>query len=346
MPDVTFTIAEPCHENWQNMTPNEQGRFCNSCKKDVVDFSVMTDEQVYTALLKGDANMCGRLSNKQLEKGIRYAVVKRNYWYKYVIGFLFPVLLYTKQASAQKGMIAISPDVKTQSKNGKLNPVLTVKDFEFSGKILDATTNELIGNGIITIKETGKEILIGEKGSFTITSKTSNSTVTVAIEALGYQSREMVISIPANNFIMKEETIYLRRKIIPLENVTILSNSTELGRLSFIAGGISSCVRTTRASNWSVKVKTALTDSLKIYPNPVSKGNEMKVAIKLKKPGSYTLQIIDLSGKLIYQQTVKSADKQSVSKVQCESAWSSGVYVMRILGSAGDLISVARFVVK
>ncbi|CAN5627688.1 hypothetical protein BH11BAC3_BH11BAC3_34400 [soil metagenome] len=344
MPEVTFTIAEPCHENWQNMTANDQGRFCSSCKKDVVDFSIMSDAQVYSALLKGDANMCGRFSNQQMEKGIKYGVAKKSYWHRYFIGFLFPAFLYSKQASAQMGLIAVSPDAKIQSKNSKKTPVLPPKGFQFSGKILDATTNELIGSGIIKIKRTGKEILVDENGTFLLNSTTNNSTVTIIVEASGYEAKEMEIAIPAYDFILKEEAIYLRRKIIPLENVTVRSNTEN--HLYVIAGGITSRVIINRVTDWPVKIKTAITDSLKIYPNPVSRGNEMNVALKLKKPGNYTMQIIDLSGKIIYQQQVNAIDKRPTSKVQCGNAWSSGAYMMRILGTDGALQSVARFVVK
>jgi hypothetical protein len=30
-------IPEPCHQNWDAMTPNEQGRHCTSCVNTVVD---------------------------------------------------------------------------------------------------------------------------------------------------------------------------------------------------------------------------------------------------------------------------------------------------------------------
>ena len=39
-------IPEPCHEQWDKMSPAQQGRFCQQCSKTVVDFSTMTDQQV------------------------------------------------------------------------------------------------------------------------------------------------------------------------------------------------------------------------------------------------------------------------------------------------------------
>ena len=47
---LQLNIAEPCHENWQNMTTQEQGRFCGSCRKSVVDFTMMSDQEVLNYL--------------------------------------------------------------------------------------------------------------------------------------------------------------------------------------------------------------------------------------------------------------------------------------------------------
>ena len=40
---IQLSVSEPCHENWDKMSPVNQGRFCGSCQKQVVDFSVMSD---------------------------------------------------------------------------------------------------------------------------------------------------------------------------------------------------------------------------------------------------------------------------------------------------------------
>ncbi len=61
-------IPEPCHEDWNKMTANEQGSFCNVCAKTVVDFSGKTDEQVQRYLLENmEQKICGRFKVTQLE---------------------------------------------------------------------------------------------------------------------------------------------------------------------------------------------------------------------------------------------------------------------------------------
>src|SRR5690349_2338514 len=61
-------IPEPCHEDWGKMTPNEQGAFCKSCAKTVVDFSSKTEAEIQKYLLDNlDKKVCGRFNVSQLE---------------------------------------------------------------------------------------------------------------------------------------------------------------------------------------------------------------------------------------------------------------------------------------
>ena len=60
-------IPEPCHENWGAMTPNEQGRFCGSCQKTVVDFTNFTTENIQNYFTKHyGQKVCGRFKNEQI----------------------------------------------------------------------------------------------------------------------------------------------------------------------------------------------------------------------------------------------------------------------------------------
>ena len=43
-------IADPCHESWDAMTPNRQGRHCASCDKTVVDVTAMAPTEARTYL--------------------------------------------------------------------------------------------------------------------------------------------------------------------------------------------------------------------------------------------------------------------------------------------------------
>jgi hypothetical protein len=64
-----ISIPKPCFEGWENMLPNERGRYCNSCAKTVVDFSVMSDEAVQQYFISNAGQkICGHFKNSQVER--------------------------------------------------------------------------------------------------------------------------------------------------------------------------------------------------------------------------------------------------------------------------------------
>lgn len=63
-----ITVPEPCHENWDKMTPKDNGRFCLSCTKTVVDFTTMLPEEVQHFFIQNqDKSICGRFKKSQLD---------------------------------------------------------------------------------------------------------------------------------------------------------------------------------------------------------------------------------------------------------------------------------------
>lgn len=66
----TIQIPKPCHEDWDRMNTVEKGRFCNSCKKNVVDFSKMTDQEIVKIIENSTGNLCGKFMPSQLNRDI------------------------------------------------------------------------------------------------------------------------------------------------------------------------------------------------------------------------------------------------------------------------------------
>ena len=76
------------------MIPGEQGRFCNSCSKTVVDFSVMDDAQVQQYFIANyGKQLCGRFKNTQLQR-ITISLpqnilrIRLPFWKKFLVAFL------------------------------------------------------------------------------------------------------------------------------------------------------------------------------------------------------------------------------------------------------------------
>jgi len=76
---LKITIPKPCLENWEQMTPNNQGRHCNSCSKTVVDFTKKTNSEIATFLFN-NPNACGRFLPNQLNRNLLVSSVQeKNY---------------------------------------------------------------------------------------------------------------------------------------------------------------------------------------------------------------------------------------------------------------------------
>jgi hypothetical protein len=63
----TISIPKPCHEDWNAMLPEAQGKHCLSCCKTVIDFSTWETEDILTYLQKRNTEqVCGRFNTQQV----------------------------------------------------------------------------------------------------------------------------------------------------------------------------------------------------------------------------------------------------------------------------------------
>ncbi|MCR9172103.1 MAG: hypothetical protein NXI10_06410 [bacterium] len=65
-----ISIPEPCEENWDGMKPTGLGRYCNSCEKNIQDFSRMTDNELVQLLISNKPH-CGNFDAAQLDRVLK-----------------------------------------------------------------------------------------------------------------------------------------------------------------------------------------------------------------------------------------------------------------------------------
>lgn len=100
-----ISIPKPCHEDWNKMNPNNEGKFCSSCSKTVVDFTKMNKEEIHAYFKqKSGENTCGHFYASQLEenKVQRKSVFKRvNYFATILLGLFLPLSSCKKQLTGE-----------------------------------------------------------------------------------------------------------------------------------------------------------------------------------------------------------------------------------------------------
>src|SRR5215469_10029922 len=78
---MTFNIPNPCHENWNEMQPRDQGRHCLQCCKTVVDFTNWQPQQISEYLIENrEQKVCGRFRKDQLDSAPSKEILIEQVW--------------------------------------------------------------------------------------------------------------------------------------------------------------------------------------------------------------------------------------------------------------------------
>lgn len=142
---MKISIPQPCHENWQQMTPNEQGRFCASCQKTVVDFTDWTDKMLIDFLLKNKTVTCGRFTNIQLGKEFISHQPRKRLYYIAAAFSLISLFTQTPLAHAQTTQHHSEQASKTtEQKEKNATAICTVKGSVLGSKNREPEINAVI----------------------------------------------------------------------------------------------------------------------------------------------------------------------------------------------------------
>ncbi len=217
-PAFQINIPEPCHENWDQMTPTTQGAFCKVCSKDVVDFTTYSDQELI-AYFDNQANLntanpistpqtCGKMKKVQVgadltknpSASLAYAgwiSKKQQYphsnssFYRKATAFTLFLLasstLFMKKALAQTS--ANKNNTKNiPSKVDKKELTLTI-----SGVVIDSTHKEPIPYANIIVFKNDKRVHTANSdfdGKFKLKLNKSdfeNDSLVIRIRHIGYR---------------------------------------------------------------------------------------------------------------------------------------------------------------
>ncbi len=306
---IQLSIAEPCHENWENMSPVDKGKFCGSCQKQVVDFSHMSDRQVAEFFKKpSTGSVCGRFMTDQLEREIEIPK-KRIPWVKYFFTIALPAFFISK-SSAQDvskakpatdtskvsipritlGLVMPKLEEKPVCKDTMENlikgKVAFVKPTPITGKVI-AENGEVIPGASVIIKGTKIGMATGEDGSFSLLPGNNWSKIILVVSNILCETKEVLVdksSYQANTGL----EIKLTEVQYELMGAVVCTVSKKTEEITIIPEII----------------KDADTKTFKAYPNPVVSGTNLTIEWKQKEEGYYTLQLLNLSGQNVHRQEI------------------------------------------
>lgn len=178
--NLQLAIPQPCHENWEQMTKEQQGRFCNACATTVIDFTSMSDEALLNFFKnKTSGDYCGRVLNIQLDRNLQVAD-SRKIPFSYAVLIFLILFFFTKQNNV-KAQTTIAPDIYTVPFKGNHNTVKNIGEMAgtvakncraISGKIYATNGNTIAGafvkqvnaKGSFTTKQNGGFVFLVDEG--------------------------------------------------------------------------------------------------------------------------------------------------------------------------------------
>ena len=134
---ISIEIPEACGENWEHMTVSQLGKFCQVCKKEVIDFTNTTDAELLQKIKSGQ-KICGRFKQSQLSRDLKPNNSKTNWKQLAVAAGFTSVLAIAAPANAQKTSTKTEQLEKTSEKNSEEKHSISAKDsIVISGTVTD-----------------------------------------------------------------------------------------------------------------------------------------------------------------------------------------------------------------
>jgi hypothetical protein len=87
------------------------------------------------------------------------------------------------------------------------------------------------------------------------------------------------------------------------------------------------------------------TNGISVYPNPVT-DNLVKLSFTDQPSGTYQVQFLDLSGRIISQQQVIVNGKFQIAEFRIPQLVSAGTYYVKIFNEASKVSSLTKLVVQ
>ena len=198
MTKLKINIPEPCHEDWNNMLTIDQGKFCSSCQKCVVDFSTYSDEALLNYFKTPRVNTCGQFTTHQLDRLILPPPTpKQSFFSRAFLGIAVLLSLFQK-AEADK---LTSRTIHTQNfkydnspeEPGPFGRTGTLPDSlkYISGKIMDSSSGDELFGSLVKIAGTQIEAVADMDGRFKLVIPDSllNNKISLEASSLGFQKK-------------------------------------------------------------------------------------------------------------------------------------------------------------
>lgn len=340
-----LSIADPCHEDWSKMTPVEQGRFCSSCQKKVVDFTTQTDEEILAFFNNYNGTACGRFTDDQLDRPIQQIEFKpASSFLKYAAGLLLPAFLFATKA---KGQVKeepskvtcdlVQPDI-SQMLSGKVGFVSIhpkSSSFQMNGRVIDETTNEPLAGVSIIIKGTNQGVVTDANGLYSIFLPSKKAVL--QFSSVGYEMKEV-----KGNELNRNAATVIKMKTAAMG---LIGEVIVVGYTSVRKGGVGGAVSIRTSSSISF-LDSLLPAKVNVYPNPVAASGTINVSFPNVKPGMYQLRLLSATGQLFYSFQKQISGKGETEQIHLGNTTAPGIYIVQVLDEKKKIVQTTKLTIQ
>jgi hypothetical protein len=218
----SLTIDKPCFEKFEQFKTTGNGGFCNSCQKEVINFTKMSDQEVFQYFKNQDKITCGRFHHSQIKTYSETASAKGKYSFKTIGAWLMSIsvlsFLPVSQSHAKNydhpNVKYITP--KKDSKKENTESKVEEKEHVVQGVVVDENNQSLPGVNIV-LKGSSIGIITDVDGRFKFPETLKAGDVLI-FNFVGYQSQEFIIKENAPDIInikieFKEDDLFLMGEV-------------------------------------------------------------------------------------------------------------------------------------
>lgn len=207
MEKYKISLGNPCTYGWQNMSPSEKGRHCAQCDKTVIDFTVMTDQQVIDYLLT-HKNVCGHFNKSQLGRTMfLYSPKRKNSFHwpsiaAMLVAGIFQLMPMKAEAKTpittiQTATMGSTPKIETENRNKYID-----KDslINIKIKVVDGKSKKAIANAHINFANIG-DFITDRKGYFLFTAYYKDLPETLKVIGYAETYHQLNMEVKVDDFI-------------------------------------------------------------------------------------------------------------------------------------------------
>jgi hypothetical protein len=298
-----ITVPKPCHENWEGMTPAEQGRFCGSCQKTVIDFTNMSDRELVAYFKKPAESMCGRFYPDQLDREVAIPK-KRIPWLKYFFTVTWPAFMLFLKSCNSKERIAGRPE---QTNNRLLN---ATNDYTISGLY-----------NIPMVAPVNSINAIGAKEKIVVTEVTMGKLEPYIDTTHIHQT--IMGEIAAVNDTAAIDTAKKEPVFKQLDTVAVVADYSRK------VMGAMSIVHTIYTQPEIVPLKPEKKPSFSVYPNPVRTGSSLTIQLVNQNEAPENIYVMASSGQLIAVRKLDNRYSKTV-RLTIPNNLATGIYFIQM----------------